>query len=57
VKVALTVLGIDCSHWGALEKFSGVVKNRYYQEVHGAPMFTVDFGGGIGRREVRVCDT
>jgi hypothetical protein len=57
VKVALEVLGIDGTLWGDLKKFSGLVCNRYYHEIHGAPMFTVDFGGGIGNREVRVCDT
>lgn len=30
---------------------------KYYHEVHGQSMFTVDFGGGIGRREVRVHET
>jgi hypothetical protein len=30
---------------------------RNYHEVHGQPMFTIDFGGGIGRREVRVHET
>lgn len=29
----------------------------YYDEVHGEPMFGIDFGGGIGRREVKVHDT
>jgi hypothetical protein len=37
--------------------FLGVVTNRYYHEINGGPMFSVDFGGEIGTREVRVDDS
>jgi hypothetical protein len=57
VKVKLVLLGYDPDLWGDLECFSGVVVDRYYQEVSGSPMFSVDFGGSIGHREVRVMDT
>lgn len=57
VKVPLDVLGYDRGLWGDLECFGGVVVERYYQEVTGSPMFGVDFGGSIGRREVNVCDS
>jgi hypothetical protein len=42
---------------GGLEYFRGIVVDRYYQPVTGSPMFTVDFGGSIGHREIRVMDT
>jgi hypothetical protein len=57
VKVRLDVLGVDPTIWGGLEMFSGVVTNRYYHETDGGPMFSVDFGGGIGTREVHVGDS
>jgi hypothetical protein len=57
VKVMLDLLGYDRGMWGGLEHFSSHVVDRYYQEVTGFPMFTVDFGGSIGKREVKVCDT
>lgn len=57
VRVALSVLGFDSSLWGNLSHFRGAVLHRYYHEVHGAPMYTVDFGGSIGICKLRVCDT
>ena len=57
VKVPLELLGQDSSMWVGLLHFSGEVQHRYYHEVHGNPMFTVDFGDTIGIRELRVCDT
>jgi hypothetical protein len=57
VKVKLVLLGYDPRLWGDLEFFSGLVVDRYYQEVSGTPMFSVDFGGSIGHREVRVMDS
>jgi hypothetical protein len=45
----------DCG--GGLEEFAGLVVDRYYQLVSGSPIFTVDFGGSIGRHEVKVCNT
>ncbi|KAG0610844.1 hypothetical protein M758_7G096300 [Ceratodon purpureus] len=57
VLVKLSELGIDGTLWGDLRKFSGVVTSRYYHPVTNLPMYTVDFGGGIGQRIVRVCDT
>lgn len=57
VLVKLSVLGIDGTLWGDLQKFSGVVRSRYYHPVTNLPMYTVDFGGGIGQRIIRVCDT
>jgi hypothetical protein len=57
VKVKLEVLGFDRGLWGDLDSFTGLVVDRYYQEVTGAPMFTVDFRGSIGKREVKVCDS
>jgi hypothetical protein len=56
VEVTLEVLGINSAEWGDLAKFKGTVINRYYRETDGTPMFTVDFGGGIGQQEVRVRD-
>jgi hypothetical protein len=57
VKVKLRVLGFDSGMWGGLEHFSGLVVDRYYQEVTGAPMFIVQFGGSVGTCEVKVYDT
>jgi hypothetical protein len=57
VNIKLVVLGFDPRMWGDLENFKGVVVDCYYQEISGSPMFTVDFGGSIGKREVRVCGT
>ena len=57
VLVKLDVLGLDSTMWGDLQHFRGLVVDRYYQEVHGQPMFTVDFGGSVGLREVLVTDT
>ena len=57
VKVPLEHLGQDSSMVQGLLHLSGEVQHRYYHEVHGNPMFTVDFGGTIGIRELRVCDT
>lgn len=57
VLVKLATLGLDSSLWGEIEHFRGLVRHRYYHEVTGAPMYTVDFDGGIGFRELRVCDT
>jgi hypothetical protein len=37
---------------GGLEYFPGEVKDRYYHAIHGAPFFSVNFGGSIGIREV-----
>ena len=57
VNAGLDVLGHDSSLWVGVQHFSGEVQHRYYHEVHGCPMFTVNFGGCIGVRELRVCDT
>jgi hypothetical protein len=57
VKVSLELLGYDQGMWRDLEYFTGIVADWYYQEVTGLPMFTVDFGGSIGYREVHVCDS
>jgi hypothetical protein len=57
VKVNLDVLGYDRGMWGGLEYFSGHVVDRYYHDITGFPMFSVDFGGSIGKREVKVCET
>jgi hypothetical protein len=57
VKVKLHVLGFDSGMWGDLEYFSGFILDHYYQEVTGAPMFSVQFGGSVGTWEVKVCDT
>ena len=57
VTVKLELLGYDTSLWGGLTKFRGLVVNRYYQQVTGCSMFSVDFGRSIGVREVKVCDT
>jgi hypothetical protein len=57
VHVKLAVLGYDPGLWGDLHHFKGLVVDCYYQEVTGSPMFSVDFGGSIGTREVRVCDS
>jgi hypothetical protein len=57
MKVKLEVLGFDRGMWGNLEHFSGLVVDCYYQEVTRAPMFSVQFGGSVGTREVRVCKT
>jgi hypothetical protein len=56
VKVTLELLGYDRGMWGGLEHFSGHVVDSYYHEVTGFPMFTMDFMGSIGKREVKVCD-
>lgn len=48
------MLGINSAEWRDVAKFKGTVINRYYRETNGTPMFTVDFGGGIGQHEVRV---
>ena len=57
VNARLDVLGQDSSLWVGVQHFSGEVQHRYYHEVHGCPMFTVDFGGCIGVQELWVCDT
>jgi hypothetical protein len=57
VKVALELLGYDPGMWGGLQEFSSIVVDRYYQQVTGSPMFSIDFGGSIAQREVKVCDT
>jgi hypothetical protein len=57
VKVRLSLLGFDRTLWGDLEHFTGKVQHRYYHEVTGQPMFSVNFGGSIGIRELRVTDT
>ena len=57
VNAGLDVLGHDSSLWVGVQHFSGEVQHRYYHEVHGCPMFTINFGGCIGVRELRVCDT
>ena len=57
VNARMDVLGQDSSLWVGVEHFTGEVQHRYYHEVHGCPMFTIDFGGSIGVRELRVCDT
>ena len=51
VKIRLDLLGYDSGLWEGLEHFSGQIMDRYY------PMFTVQFGGSIGLREVKVCDS
>jgi hypothetical protein len=33
------------------------VVDRYYQEITSAPMFTIDFRGSIGKREVKVSNS
>lgn len=43
--------------WGGLEYFSSTVVDCYYHDVTGFPMFTVNFGGSIGKREMKVSDT
>jgi hypothetical protein len=50
VKVRLFLLGFDQTLWGDLEHFTSKVQLRYYHEVTGQPMFTVNFGGRIGIR-------
>jgi hypothetical protein len=57
VQVRLSLLGFDHTLWGDLEHFTGQVEHRYYHEVTGQPMFSVNFGGSIGVRELRVSDT
>jgi hypothetical protein len=57
VKVRLSLLGFDRTLWGNLEHFTGEVQHRYYHEVTGQPMFTVNFGGSIGIKELCVSDT
>lgn len=54
VRVRLETLGVDSSIWGDIDTFRGIILDRYYHEVHGMPMYTIDFGGGIGHREVLV---
>ena len=57
VKVRLDLLGQDSSSRTGVQHFKGEIKHSYYHEVHGSPMFTVDFIGTIGIRELRVYDT
>jgi hypothetical protein len=58
IKVKLQVLGFDNGLWGDLvEHFSGLVVDRYYQQVTGAPMFSIQFGRSVETREVKVYDT
>ena len=57
VNAGLDVLGHDSSLWVGVQHFSGEVQHMYYHEVHGCPMFTINFGGCIRTRELRVCDT
>lgn len=54
VLVRLLHLGYTPSDWGDLEHFSGKVVHRYYEGPAGEPYFTVDFGGGIGMKEVPI---
>jgi hypothetical protein len=51
------VLGFDRAKWGDLEYFNSLVVDRYYLEVTGASMFFLRFGGSIGIREVKMCNT
>lgn len=48
MNAGLDVLGHDSSLWVGVQHFSGEVQHKYYHEVHGCPMFTVNFGGCIG---------
>lgn len=48
IKVSLELLGYDQGIWGDLEYFTGIVVDRYYQEMTGLPMFTVHFSESIG---------
>jgi hypothetical protein len=57
VQVRLSLLGFDRMLWGDLEHFTSQVEHRYYHKVTGQPMFSVNFGGSIGVRELRVSDT
>jgi hypothetical protein len=57
VKVQLQLLGYDPGLWGGLTEFRGLVVDRYYQQITGCSMFSIDFGGSIGQREIKVCDT
>jgi hypothetical protein len=45
---------VTLDYGGGLEEFRGLVVERYYQEVSGASMFGIDFGGSIGRRKVKM---
>jgi len=56
VLVKLEVLGFDPGLWDGVAQISGQVLQRYYHEVHGQPMFSLDFGGTIGKREVLVLE-
>ena len=57
MKVKLDVLGFDHAKWGNLEHFNNLVVDRYYQEVTGASIFFLQFGGSIGIWEVKMCNT
>jgi hypothetical protein len=57
VKVSLEVLGYDQCLSDDLEHFRGVVVDRYYQLVTRSPLFTVDFGGTIRIRKIKIYDS
>ena len=57
VKVKLDVLGYDRGLRGNLKFFLGLVVDRYYQEVSRLPMFSLNFGSSIRRRDVRVSNS
>jgi hypothetical protein len=57
VMVSIQTLNIDCSLRRGIPNFKGIIVERYYHHIHWAPMFTVNFEGGIGYSEVFVVDT
>jgi hypothetical protein len=57
VKVSLDLLGYDRGMWGGLQYFTGAIVDCYYHDVTSFPIFTINFRGSIGKREVKVADT
>lgn len=55
--VKLEVLGFDPGLWEGVEELSAQVLHWYYHEMHGQPMFSLNFGGTIGKREVLVLES
>jgi hypothetical protein len=47
----------DHGLWRNLEYFIGRVVDRYYQQVTGSPMISIQIGGSIGIMEVKMRDT
>jgi hypothetical protein len=57
IHVKLVVLGYDPELWGDLQHFRSLMVDRYYQEITGSPILSIDFRDNIGNWEVCACDT